>query len=248
MDNRHSKELKGWRALCFGMALLGGVVIAGCVAGMDRTSRTSSDGIGVLGLKKGWQGNYAAEVEWTVGTNVSSTNVDWVMEVVDVAEGERARAAVVRGFLKDLAWYEPGNERQFTVVAQEENRIYQIACEDEAGARLMAKRIAADGVAPETEVWLDLPLAQDKRWAFDRERADLWYCWRVEEEGLEAFAVKGAAGPEKRRTWKVVYRSAPDHQIYTIADGIGLVGYEFGHHGTVAGAKVTLKGMKGARE
>lgn len=248
MDNRHSKELKGWRALSFGVALLGGVVIAGCVAGMDRGARTSSGGIGVLGLKKGWQGNYAAAVEWTVGTNVSSTNIDWVMEVVDVAEGERARAAVVRGFLKDLVWYEPGHERQFTVVAQEENRIYQIGCDDEAGGRLMARRIAAEGVAPGTEVWLDLPLAQDKRWAFDPERADLWYCWRVEEEGLETFAVKGVTGRETRRTWKVAYRSAPDHQIYTIADGIGLVGYEFGHHGTVAGAKVVLSSVNEVRK
>lgn len=191
---------------------------------------------------------YVGTLEWTVGTNVSRTNIDWVMEVIDVVKGEHAEATVLRGFLSNLAWHEPNMEPGFTVVAMEGNRVYQFPCDDESRARAEAEKIAANGVDSNAEVWLDLPLANGKRWAFDPDRKDLWYCWYVEDAELRTFAAPGLPTRERARTWTVVYRTAPDHQIFKIAEGVGIVGYEYEHHGTVARAKVALARMKSPRD
>jgi hypothetical protein len=223
------------------------LVIAGCAARFHNDSKSGAADTSLLQLKKGSQFNYVGTLEWTVGTNVSRTNIDWVMEVVDVVKGERAEAAVVRGFLRDLAWYEPGEKPGFTVIASEHNRVYEISCEDESRARARAETIATKGMDPNAEAWLDLPLKNGKRWEFNPERIDLWYCWYVEDEELRTYAAPGLPTREKARTWSIVYRTAPDHQIFKIADGVGIVGFEYGHHGTVASAKVALSGMKSAR-
>ena len=231
-----------------GLPALIALVIAGCAARLNHGTSSPAADVSLLGLNKGSQFKYVGSLEWSNGTNISRTNIDWVMEVVDVVKGERAEAAIVRGFLSNLAWHEPNMDPGFTVIASEGNRVYQFACDDESLARAQAEKIAANGVDPNAEAWLDLPLANGKRWAFDPARADLWYCWYVEDEELRTYAAPGLPTHEKAQTWTVVYRSAPDHQIFKIAEGVGIVGYEFGHHGTVASAKVALSGMKSARD
>ena len=231
-----------------GFPALIAVVIAGCAARFNHPPNAQTPDASLLRLQKGSQFKYVGTLEWSVGTNISRTNIDWVMEVVDVVKGERAEAAIVRGFLGNLAWHEPNMEPGFTIIAREGNRVYQFPCDDESRARAQAEKIASDGVDSNAEVWLDLPLSNGKRWAFDPARADLWYCWYIEDEELRTYAAPGLPTHEKARTWTVVYRSAPDHQIFKIAEGVGIVGYEFGHHGTVASAKVALSGMKTARD
>jgi hypothetical protein len=60
---------------------------------------------------------------------------------------------------------------------------------------------------------------------------------------MRRIAARGTNAREAR-TWQVVYRTNPDHQIFTIAEGVGIIAYEFAHHGTVASAKVELKAIK----
>jgi len=42
----------------------------------------------------------------------------------------------------------------------------------------------------------------------------------------------------------MAYRSNPDHTFIEFAPSIGITGYVYGHHGTVASADVTLVALK----
>jgi len=91
------------------------LVIVGCAARFNHDARPGASDFSLLRLQKGSQWKYVGTLEWTVGTNISRTNIDWVMEVVDVVKRKGAETAVVRGFLSDLAWHEPNMDPGFTV-------------------------------------------------------------------------------------------------------------------------------------
>jgi hypothetical protein len=194
-------------------------------------------------LRKGCEWTYTGQVEWTINTQVFATNIQWTMKIIDVAKGPAAQTAMVRGFVSDLAWYEPPAPPQFTVIAKIQNRVYLISSQSEAEAHNQFRAIAQHGVNADAEPWLDLPLFKDKRWAFNPERTDLFYCWRVEDDAIQRNTLRKPNSIHNIRTWNVAYRSNPDHQIFTIADEAGIVAYEFAHHGTVASAKVVLSDL-----
>jgi hypothetical protein len=191
-------------------------------------------------FKSGSEFTYTGRVEWSQGAQTFSTNLQWTMKVLDVAKTNNADIAIIRGFVTDLAWYEPTTKPQFTLLAKIENRIYRFQSENESAARAQARNILEHGVNADAEPWLDLPLAKGKRWAFDPSRADNFYCWYVEDESTQTLRVPGTDPQPNARTWTVLYRSNPDHQTFTIANGLGIIAYEFAHHGTAASAKVTL--------
>jgi hypothetical protein len=191
-------------------------------------------------FKPGCEFTYTGRVEWAKGTQIFSTNLQWTMKVLDVAQTNNADIAIIRGFVSDLAWYEPTTKPQFTLLAKIENRIYRFQSENESAASAQARNILEHGVNADAEPWLDLPLAKDKRWAFDPSRADNFYCWYVQDESTQTLRVPGTDPQPNAHTWTVLYRSNPDHQIFTIANGLGIIAYEFAHHGTVATANIVL--------
>jgi hypothetical protein len=231
---------KIWGAiLCVFVAAFG---LVGCQTKSELNRSNAEDGVSLL-FRKGSEWTYAGQLEWTVGTQIFATNIQWTMSVVDVAKTTNAEVAIVRGFVSELAWYEPGMPVGFTVIAKVENWIYRFPCENEAAAQTQARKLIEEGVSADEEPWLDLPLAREKRWALNPERTDTFYCWRVEDEAMRRIAARGTNAREAR-TWQVVYRTNPDHQIFTVAEGVGIIAYEFAHHGTVASAKVELKAIK----
>jgi hypothetical protein len=177
---------------------------------------------------------YDAEVEWTLPDNrTMSAIMPWTMEVVDVVQGRRARAVVVRGFLMRLAWLDPTTRKapQFDVIVMRPDGIWideDVESADDARARA---RSAAGGQVVGHQL-LQLPLHEkdcvDKA---DPESPAGSYCWFLEAAGSTANA----------RSWRVEYRSLPAHEILEFTEGVGFTGYAFGHHGTVASAHAMLR-------
>ncbi len=104
-------------------------------------------------------------MEWTESGSgkVKSAQVRWVSEVVDLVESSSGRAAVVRGFPDELAWYEPGQSPGFCVLLSASNRVCRLRADGQNRARGLAQRLLQNPRAvPEgTDELFDLPLAAD---------------------------------------------------------------------------------------
>lgn len=98
----------------------------------------------------------------------------------------------------------------------------------------------ASGEKPGASVVPDYvgPFEVGSQWGLDAEtppRSDGYYQWRV--EGTED--VRVPAGVFKS-CFKLAYRTNPNHQIKWICAGVGLVAWEYGHHGSVTEYRAEL--------
>ncbi|HEX3798311.1 MAG TPA: hypothetical protein VH413_06370 [Verrucomicrobiae bacterium] len=201
-----------------------------------------------LPLEKGMQWTYEGKVEWTEAnsTVVLTTNVHWVMEVVDVMEQGEVRASVVRGMPEELAWYEPKQQPGFNVLLAISNRVYRILVNSEKEGESVGRTLTKDysKMPPTAEEWLALPLAKGQHWGRDTERDDNKYCWYVEDGSVKNPKVEGFQADSRVTSWTLAYRTNPDYQIMEIVDGLGVTRYSYVHHGTVASADVRLVSFK----
>lgn len=201
-------------------------------------------------LEKGTQWIYEARVQWTPVAGdgppgVRSNRFQWTASIVESIKGNTARAAVVHAWPDEVAGMDPVRPTGYSVLLESSNRLYRVRCNTKAQAGRLARRLAA---APEkrptsAEVYLDLPLAVGKRWGADDDdlkREDGWYCWRVESGNERPIQVRGLPRTEAAAGFTVAYRTAPSHELFEISPGIGILRFEFEHHGTVASSDVRL--------
>ena len=85
-----------------------------------------------------------------------------------------------------------------------------------------------------------IPLDQGTPWVYEANRADGWYCWRVEAREVKPIRVEGVPRAKGEVVFTVAFRTNPSHELFEIVPGIGIVRYEFEHHGTVASSDVRL--------
>jgi hypothetical protein len=87
-----------------------------------------------------------------------------------------------------------------------------------------------------------LPLAQGKKFCSPDEanRDDGMYCWVA--EGPVQVSLDGIKGlPAKMATaYTLAYRTNPDDSEAELAPGIGIIHYEYHHHGTIADTELKL--------
>jgi hypothetical protein len=202
-------------------------------------------------LEMATQWTYEGRVEWTPSGSgkVKSAQVRWVSEVVDLVESSSGRAAVVRGFPDELAWYEPGQSPGFCVLLSASNRVYRLRADGQNQARALAQRLLQNPRAvPEgAEELFDLPLAAGRKWGQDPLREDTWYGWCVEQVQSKALSVQGIGTRRPLTIYRLAYRTCPDHQLLDVAPGLGVVRFVYGHHGTVASADVHLVSFRAPR-
>jgi hypothetical protein len=192
----------------------------------------------VFPLHSGNQWTYQGTAQWTVPgtTDVRSAAVKWVMKIVATAAGDRGRAAVVRGYVTELGFYEPDREPGFAVLFAQGNRLYRLDAADSAEAAVLARRVTAppDTVLDDEQVVLELPLEAGQRWGGVPSREDGMYCWMVDRKERGGFVLS--------------YRSLGSHESVTFRPGTGVARYAFEHHGTAASAEVKLvKFVPGSR-
>ncbi len=197
-----------------------------------------------LPLEKGMRWVYEGKVEWTVmnSTTVLSTNIHWVMEVVDVIENGAVRASLVRGLPDELAWYEPSRMPDFAVLVSITNHVYRVPANNEQDGKYLARRLVNEPheLPSSGEEWLAFPLEKGKRWGEGTDREDNNYCWYVEGKQVKNLRVKGYPANHPAAVWRLIYRTNPYHQIVDIVAGLGITRYVYTHHGTVASADVRL--------
>lgn len=176
-----------------------------------------------------------------------ASHVHWVMEVVDTATNQFACAAIIRGMPDELAGYEAGLNPGLCVLFSISNRVYRLSAETEKEARRKARELlqspgkALSMCGPE---FLALPLAKGKEWAGEGERPDHWYRWHVEAQSRKQQQVPGFSAKDAVSTWSLAYRTCPSHEVFDIAEGLGITRYVYEHHGTIQSVDVRLVSVK----
>lgn len=184
----------------------------------------------IMPLEAGASWVFSVRVRWTLSDSnqVQSASIRWEMRITEVHESEGIRAAVVRGFPFQLAWYEPGKQPGFDVLVKRSGGLWLAQAHSEDEARELAKRAVAGEATG--ELLLRFPVRVGDCVGGDLDRTDGRYCWSVERRVKE----RGVSG------WEIAYRTNPDHQLVHLVPGLGITRFTYEHHGTVASATARL--------
>ncbi len=193
-------------------------------------------------MTSGTQWEYEGTVAWSDNKGpVPQAVISWKMELLSRHKVGAFEAAIVRGHPADLAWYEPGKTKPSVclIVRSPRGRYFRIAPFDavkDAGL-LKSPKLLADRCLDET-LFAFPGMRQGATWGADATaapRTDGFHRWNIEAE-----TPARTAGGAPVTVYTLAYRTNPDHQLAEFAPGIGLVRWQYVHHGTVAECDMRL--------
>jgi hypothetical protein len=194
----------------------------------------------ILPLEAGRSWIYAGHAVWSApaANRSDSGTVTWTMAVERARDVPSGRIGLIRGFVQELAWYQPGALARLSILVclGEELRLAAFA-DDTAAA--WAYNQWSDSVASRAELWLALPLREGRLFGQEPPRQDAMYGWLVERPESPVTIPDSCplkAGPR----YELTYRSLPDHLIVEWQLGLGVTRFVYGHHGTPASADLRL--------
>jgi hypothetical protein len=197
-------------------------------------------------LAKGTTWAFRGPVEWQVGTEVKNRVVFWMMEVTATVEADGVLAACLKGHPDDMVWYMEGKEPSARVLLWNGGGYYNAASSVGCGDILKASGGDAKRLSSLISVDhpdLPIPLSEGTHWGDDEEypRDDSMYRWNVEEIAEKKLTgIKGVDPEKPYKTVLVTYRCLGSHEFVEYAEGIGIIRYQFGHHGTVSECDMKL--------
>lgn len=221
---------------------------AGFALGLFLTSGlTARAGEECIPWQKGTVWTYAAKVDWVDNKTkeIKSAEIPYEVTVVDTYAKENIRAARLRGFVFDLAWYEPGKQPSDCLLVQiGPNHLFII----EDGVEKIWPELARgtyDSYFPQladAPLLLEMPLTDNARWGDLANTPRDRYCWIVNGPGeFATSSVKGTPKlPAKPQEFTVSYRTNPDDSAFDVVPGLGITRYAYHHHGTVSNAEAHL--------
>jgi len=187
---------------------------------------------------------------WTrLDQRVDTATIRWTLQILTTREGPELRGALVRGWIQELAWYHPGLTPGYGVLLARGHRLYHVSAPDSASALLTLQRAIETGAPPHQgwELIVDSALAVGHLYgqlAERGDRSDTFYAWYVESgQAIRPHSGWSVASPTVLQ-WRLVYRTAPDHQVLDVVPGLGITRYVYGHHGTVADSDVELVSVR----
>lgn len=230
--------------------LLLGIILLGFVgfAKSSRSAQNNTETPGVFPLSEGTSWTYQGIVRWSDNNsdNVSETQVTWTSQLKRVIRREHLTAAVINGFPTDLDWSDGHPQPADSLIVVPDSGDYYFVRSENAKVGL--KRLGDSGdslqdlVDPD-DILLRLPLVKGKKFCGDSEqetREDDMYCWVVSSvDQISLLNVKGLE-PKEYQVYEVSFRTNPDDTQLQFLPGVGLVGYSYHHHGTVADTELNL--------
>jgi hypothetical protein len=197
-------------------------------------------------LQAGTYWVYKGTVQWYDNLNdkPASVEVTWMMTVERVIRRKGVVAAIVTGFPGDLDWSAGTTEPKPWLILENEN--HQIYYENLGPDFDLSKLDGDDHVFDRFMVvdnyFFQWPLHPGAKFCDDeaKKREDGMYCWTVAESATKKLDfVKGAPGMDQS-VFQMRYRTLPDDTTVELVPGIGLVSYQYHHHGTVADTEMQL--------
>lgn len=201
----------------------------------------------IIPVRKGAYWLYQGEATWESGSGRQSTGqINWRMEVLDSFDRPGFSATMLKGHPSDLAWYTPDTQPQESLLVQIGMRFYFVSGPGVPAlwhALEQAEFVdKAKVLVDESDLWLTYPVKPGDKFC-DPElppRDDSMYCWSVDKEVPADLATVKGVPAGKFREFKLAFRTNPDDQEMGLVPGIGIVSYDYNHHGTVAETHVRL--------
>lgn len=194
-------------------------------------------------LQKGNYWIYQGKTSWTLpNSNKTKTKVlTWKMEVIDTCKRGHLFAALLKGHPEDLAWYEADKKRGDYLILRIGSSSYHLI---HSGARKFFQRLKnpKDGLFDITKIigedtlFIEAPLVAGKiygEWEQVVNRGNA-YCWQVLSEGIAPRSKIKGVSADPRMSFRLTFQTNPDHQTLDFVPTLGIVYYEYVHHGTVS--------------
>jgi hypothetical protein len=181
-------------------------------------------------LSKGHYWIYKGTVKWTKGKRIIEDLLTWKMEVIDVIERQHIKGYVLKGHPADLIWYHDGKERsEYIIIQVGTDKYYE-------GDRNLFNQLKNEPdisqiVFDNSQLFLDLPLVDGKTLGGGEIVVQTVKLRNI--KGLEKVA-------EEVKQYSLAYRSLSDMKMVDFVAGIGIVGLNYLHHGTVSEVDVQL--------
>jgi hypothetical protein len=231
------------RKLIIGMILLGFVGFA-----KSDLPAQNPEPPEVFPLAEGTSWVYQGTVRWfdfSSGKAVK-TRVTWTTQVKRVTRRQHLTAAVINGFPWDLDWSD-GHPQPIDalLLASDDGGYYESPLENvkDGVKRLADSSDSLQDLVDPDDILLQLPLAKGKKFCGDTEqmaREDDEYCWVVNSvDRISLLKVKGLE-PKQYQVYEVSFRTNPDDTELQFSPGVGLISYQYHHHGSIADTDLKL--------
>ncbi|PSH05128.1 MAG: hypothetical protein CXZ00_02945 [Acidobacteria bacterium] len=199
-------------------------------------------------MEPGTRWVYRVHLRTTIaGSNQTyEKRLTWPVEVKEAAFRPGLAAALLSGFPSDLIWYQEGRKPKDQIILQLGKSVYIMPGDRDTLDRIRKATSDVDLQALLPDVWFQLPLkVQDIFCPPDQpQRDDTFYCWFAEGKIPADKLPNAARRAGGKRGTKLAFRTHPDHEIYTLVPGIGVVRYGYAHHGTADEVQAELVRFK----
>jgi len=190
---------------------------------------------------------YQGTVEWGADSDTdksTTTKVTLTSKVERVYEKPEFTLAVVFGFPSDQDWATGQVEpKRSLLIETEKHEVFVDALPPDFNfAKLEKDPAAFANLISEDNVLFRWPLKKGMKFgdAESVRREDDMYCWVVmEQQRKNLGAIKGLTGRQAEVSL-LRYATNPDDTEMEVSPGIGILSYEYHHHGTVANTSLTL--------
>jgi hypothetical protein len=189
---------------------------------------------------------YKGTVHWDEpeGEKPGSADVTWKMTVERVIRKKGIVAAVVTGFPADLDWSAGTTEpKPWLIVETDKHRIYyENLGPDFDLAKFNGDDHVFDKFLVVDNLFFEWPLKQDAKFCDDeaKKRDDGMYCWVVGQSRKKKLEAVAGATSDEQSVFQMQYRTLPDDTTVELVPGLGLLSYQYHHHGTVADTELQL--------
>ncbi len=219
---------------------------------------SASPSAALFPFEKGRYWLYDGKVAYSEGEKVKEKKITgWRSEVVAVVEGKGYRAALLKGSPADLAWYEEGAGRgDVVIVVTGKGEFHEVRGGGDLPARFAALKpgaaLAEDFIDQETMLFRHPAREGDRCGDPEAVGRGPRYCWVVDSvaAGRLEPVVKGVPEDQEFERISLGYATSPDLTRVDVATGLGVVFYQYTHHGTRAECELRLveTGVSGAKE
>jgi hypothetical protein len=183
---------------------------------------------------------------WVKGLeNGKIADVTWTTSVTRATHRDGMTIAVIKGMPGDVDWSEGSATPSLSIVIRTEDAKFYLLEGDEAKsaiAELDNLHYSWQQVPIDEDWFLQLPLAEGKKFcdADGMKRDDSLDCWVTgPAHQVPLVGVKGVQSWQ-HVAYRVEYATLPDDMEFDFVPGIGMVTYEYHHHGTIADTELHL--------
>jgi hypothetical protein len=173
-----------------------------------------------------------------------SAEVTWKMIVQRVIRKKGIVAAVVTGFPADLDWSAGTTEpKPWLILETDKRQVYYLNLGPDFDlAKLDGDDQVFDKFLVVDNLLLEWPLKQDAKFCDGeaKKRDDGMYCWVVAQSKTKKLDSIRGAPSEEQPVFQLEFRTLPDDTTMELVPGVGLVSYQYHHHGTVADTELQL--------